>query len=220
MQVTNTQTSNMPSTATAEPKNKSAISSDFETFLKMLTVQMENQDPLNPVDSSDYAVQLATFSGVEQQVLTNDLLEGLAMQLGTAGMAQMASWVGNDARSLSPAAFDGAPITVSPNPAAVADRAELVVRTLDGTEVQRLNIPVSSDPMEWFGTTDNGATIPGGDYEFFVASYANGTLLTEEQAEVYARIREVRTEAGETQVLFKGGISVPATSVTALREGD
>ena len=43
----------------------SAISSDFETFLKMLTAQMENQDPLNPLDSQDFATQLATFSGVE-----------------------------------------------------------------------------------------------------------------------------------------------------------
>ena len=46
---------------------KAMINSDFETFLKMLTAQMENQDPLNPIESSDYAVQLATFSGVEQQ---------------------------------------------------------------------------------------------------------------------------------------------------------
>lgn len=36
---------------------------DFNTFLRMLTVQMQNQDPLNPIDSTDYAVQLATFSG-------------------------------------------------------------------------------------------------------------------------------------------------------------
>ena len=49
------------------------ISSDFNTFLRMLTVQMQNQDPLNPIDSADYAVQLATFSGVEQQVRTNQL---------------------------------------------------------------------------------------------------------------------------------------------------
>ena len=53
------------------------ISSDFETFLKMLTVQMKNQDPLNPVESTDYATQLATFSGVEQAVLTNDLLKSV-----------------------------------------------------------------------------------------------------------------------------------------------
>lgn len=39
------------------------ITSDFNTFLRMLTVQMQNQDPLKPIESSDFAVQLATFSG-------------------------------------------------------------------------------------------------------------------------------------------------------------
>ena len=70
-------TTSAPAPATYAPTTETApnvISSDFETFLKMLTVQMENQDPLNPTDSSEYAMQLATFSGVEQQVLTNDLL--------------------------------------------------------------------------------------------------------------------------------------------------
>ena len=52
--------------AGAADGSAAAESSDFETFLKMLTVQMQNQDPLNPVESTDYAVQLATFSGVEQ----------------------------------------------------------------------------------------------------------------------------------------------------------
>ena len=48
---------------------------DFETFLKILTAQIQNQDPINPIDSSDYATQLATFSSVEQQVLANSHLE-------------------------------------------------------------------------------------------------------------------------------------------------
>ena len=72
------------------------LTSDFETFLRMLTVQMQNQDPLNPVDSSDYATQLATFSGVEQQVLTNDLLKSIAGTFGQGGTAQYAQWVGKE----------------------------------------------------------------------------------------------------------------------------
>lgn len=51
---------------------------------------MENQDPLNPTDSSEYVQQLATFSGVEQAVLTNDLLTALMVQMNTTGMAQLA----------------------------------------------------------------------------------------------------------------------------------
>ena len=65
-QITAATTTFVPQTETTE----AVISSDFETFLRMLTVQLENQDPLDPTDSADYAMQLATFSGVEQQVLS------------------------------------------------------------------------------------------------------------------------------------------------------
>ena len=75
------------------------INSDFEMFLQMLTAQMKYQDPLNPVDSTDYATQLATFSGVEQAVLTNDLLKSLSSEMNAGGLADMAAWVGKDARA-------------------------------------------------------------------------------------------------------------------------
>ena len=78
------------------------ISSDFNTFLRMLTVQMQNQDPLNPIDSADYAVQLATFSGVEQQVRTNQLLADMQGKFSQLGMAEMAGWIGKEARSAAP----------------------------------------------------------------------------------------------------------------------
>ena len=119
MKVTQTNTLSGPGLATQATDSRE-ISSDFETFLRMLTVKMENQDPLNPVDSSDYAVQLATFSGVEQQVQTNDLLRSLATQLVSGGMAQMAAWVGKEARAPTAAYFDGGAITLAPNPITMA----------------------------------------------------------------------------------------------------
>ena len=82
---------------TKQAQKTAALSSDFETFLKMLTVQMENQDPLNPVDSADYAVQLATFSSVEQQVRTNDLLSSLAATMASGGIESLGQWVNGSA---------------------------------------------------------------------------------------------------------------------------
>jgi len=203
-----------PQTETSE----AVISSDFETFLKMLTVQMENQDPLNPTDSSEYAMQLATFSGVEQQVLTNDLLSSLMVQMNTTGMAQMADWVGKDARAAMPAFFDGSPITIAPNPAAVADKVELVIIDEEGTEVERTEIPVSADPIEWAGTMADGTPYPNGVYEFRVISSSNGEVLINEAADVYARVQEVRSENGDAILLLEGDVAVLASDVTALRE--
>lgn len=194
------------------------IASDFDTFLRMLTVQMQNQDPLNPVDSSDYAVQLATFSGVEQQVQTNDLLKALAAQMGTSGMAQMAAWVGKEARAPVAAQFTGPPVTVAPNPALLADKVEMVVRNAAGTEVQRMTIPNGAAPVQWTGVGDGGIPFPSGLYTFEVISSANGEVLLAEQADVYSTVTEVRSERGETILMLSGGVAVPASLVSALRD--
>ena len=203
-----------PSTVT----NAKEISSDFETFLKMLTVQLENQDPLNPVDSSDYAVQLATFSGVEQQVQTNDLLKQLSLQLGTGSIAQMASWVGMEARTKAPTHFDGAAITVIPSPATGASAAEIVVKNSSGIEVDRFSVAVAADMIEWSGVTSSGFSLPPGQYQFETVSYEDGVVADESPAEVYGRVIEVQSGPLGAQLVLQGGAKVDAAGVTALRE--
>ena len=218
MEITQTPPDTARAAASGTETPEAVISSDFETFLKMLTVQMENQDPLNPTQSEKFATQLATFSGVEQQVLTNDLLESMIGQMGASDMAQMAGWVGREARAAVPGQFDGDPITVAPDPAAAADRAELVVTNARGAEVQRLNIPVSGDAFDWPGRAADGTPLPDGRYDFTVVSYAGEEVLDEAPAEIYARVTEVRAAGGETHLMLEGGAAVPATQVSALRE--
>ncbi len=55
------------------PQTKSE--QDFQTFLKLLTAQMRNQDPLEPLDATQFVAQLASFSSVEQQIETNAKLD-------------------------------------------------------------------------------------------------------------------------------------------------
>ena len=61
------------------------LASNFETFLTLLTSQLKNQDPLSPVDSNQFTAQLTQMAGVEQQLLTNDLLKGLLAAQGGGG---------------------------------------------------------------------------------------------------------------------------------------
>ena len=191
---------------------------DYQMFLRMLTAQATNQDPLNPIDSSDYAAQLATFSGVEQQVKTNDLLTALAAQLGTSGMAEMAAWVGKEARAPVAANFTGTPLTIAPNPASSADSVELVVKDAAGLEVQRMSIPVSAETLEWAGVTTDGAPLPNGNYTFTVESSLGGEVILSEPADIYSTIQEVRSEGGQTILILSGGVAVSSTQVSALRD--
>ncbi|GAB1361055.1 flagellar hook capping FlgD N-terminal domain-containing protein [Rhodobacter sp.] len=200
-----------------EASKTSVLTSDFTTFLKMLTVQMQNQDPMNPMDSADYAMQLATFSGVEQQVRSNQLLESLAAQFSLVGMSQLAGWVGQEARAASDVWYDGSPVTLSPNPVANADRVVLVVQDAAGNTVSREELPMSSDLYQWLGGDAGGDPLPTGKYSLSVESWRDGEILQTDRIEHYGKVVEARGGSGGIRLVFEGGIEVLATEITALR---
>lgn len=226
--VTAATTPKLPASLTAPPAKpgettdgKSAaatLSSDFETFLKMMTVQMENQDPLNPMESTEFAMQLATFSGVEQQVKTNSVLEGMATQLGLMGMTDIAGWVGMEARVQASAKFDGSPITLNPKPPKAADTSNLIVKNSDGTVVQKTEITASGGQLNWAGVDDDGTPFAAGTYSFELESWSEGKLLDTVPVEVYARVAETRNEGGSLKLVLDSGDLVSADAVSALRE--
>lgn len=200
-------------TATAPAATR--LSSDFDTFLRMLTVQMQNQDPLNPVDSNDFATQLATFSGVEQAVQTNDLLRGLMTQMGVSGLADMAGWIGKEARVAIPVRYDGAPLTIYPAPLPQAQTGEIVVRDMNGAELQRFSAPVATAPLTWPGP---GQAVAAGVYAVNFVSIANDQIIGETPVATYAQVSEVRQEGGGIVIGLMGGQSVAAADVSALRD--
>ncbi|MBV7407964.1 flagellar hook capping FlgD N-terminal domain-containing protein [Maritimibacter sp. DP1N21-5] len=193
------------------------ISSDFETFLKMLTVQMENQDPLNPIESSDYAVQLATFSGVEQQVRTNDLLKEVQAQLGVLSMSDLVGWVGMEARATTSAYFQLAPVDLALAPASGATSAFVVVRDAAGQQVDWFEVSVAEESTQWAGLGPTGTLMPEGDYSFHLQSYNVDGLMTEAQMAVYSEVVEAKVEGGQTILILASGDEIAATDVDALR---
>ena len=65
--------------------NTTGIADDFDTFLKILTTQLQNQNPLDPIDSNQFTDQLVQFSSVEQEIKTNKNLEQLIALSGANG---------------------------------------------------------------------------------------------------------------------------------------
>jgi flagellar basal-body rod modification protein FlgD len=179
---------------------------------------MQNQDPLNPIDSADYAVQLATFSGVEQQVRTNQLLVDMQGRIQQSGMAEMAAWIGKEARSAAPIRFEGAPIGLTLAPAAGATEADLVVRDAQGQLISREAIPASPARYTWLGGDATGTALPAGQYRFFVESRNGDEILSTTTVETYSRVLEVRSTATGSVLLPEGGVEIPASDVSALRQ--
>jgi flagellar basal-body rod modification protein FlgD len=194
------------------------ISADFETFLRLLTTQMQHQDPLNPIESTEFASQLAQFSGVEQQVRTNDLLTGLQSGLAALGMGQLGSWIGMEARAEMPVNFDGQAVTLDGAPHVLADRMELVVRDARGEIVQELPIPLSGDSFEWDGTGSDGSVLAPGLYNFAVRALSGEEVLEERGAMVYGSVQEAAIVGGEIWLTMTDGVSIPSGDVLGLRD--
>jgi len=200
--------------------SSAALSSDFETFLRMLTAQVQNQDPLNPLESTDFAVQLATFSNVEQQVQTNTLLtqltDAMAME---GGLAEMAGYVGRQALVASAPRFDGTPIALEVTTMPETSRAELRVYDGLGRLVDARQIDPAGGPVTWDGRTGAGPAARG-RYAFEVVSEdAAGQVLGTATPRSFVDIAEVRRGETGLEVKLVNGDTVAEAEVVALRDG-
>lgn len=203
------------SPATMAESPATTLAADLDTFLRMLTAQIENQDPLNPLDSADFATQLATFSGVEQQVQTNEILGDLAARLGASGVSDLAGWVGLSARTTGQVAFTGAPVTLAPDVPAGASEARILVRDGDGTLVQTLPVAAGTDRIDWVGTS-GGAPLSNGAYSFTLTATADGETFSR-PVDSYQTVIEARAGATGTELVFGPGVVVDASDVLAVR---
>ncbi len=80
--------------ASAAAANRASL--DYDSFLQLLIAEMRNQDPTEPIDSTEYVAQLATFSQVEQTIQTNARLEEL---LKSSSISQAGSLIGRTVTS-------------------------------------------------------------------------------------------------------------------------
>lgn len=74
--------------------SRQTIADNFDTFLSILTTQLQNQNPLDPLDTNQFTAQLVQFTGVEQQLKTNEFLESLLLNTQNSFRADAVSYIG------------------------------------------------------------------------------------------------------------------------------
>lgn len=195
-----------------------AANGQFETFLKMLTTQIKNQDPLNPMEGTEFAVQLATFSGVEQQVQTNQLLSELLLGAGGGQLGQLSGWIGREVRTTAPVWFDRSPVTLQIDPVADADGVTLVTVDAKGNEVLRESIGTGAGEVDWQGKRANGELLPEGLYSFRIEVTKDGKTIGTKDVEAYSRVTGVEMAKDGARLVLAGGGSARLDEVSALRE--
>lgn len=203
---------NAPASPAQPSSGSNALATDFETFLRMLTVQMQHQDPLNPVESTEYAVQLATFSTLEQQALTNKILQSFQNGTEATPIGALQDWVGLDVSAQMPMYYSGMPVTIEVGEA--EGHADFILNVYDQNDqpVSQIWIPPNQSTINWAPETGRE-----GRYRAEVQQIENGEVVGTFEPQVRARVQEAVWSAGQTELIFEGDLSIPSTQITAAR---
>jgi flagellar basal-body rod modification protein FlgD len=145
----------------------SQIAGNFQSFLTLLTTQLQNQNPLDPLDTNQFTQQLVEFAGVQQQLNTNDSLATLVSLQQTAQSTQALGFVGKTAVvNGSTAALTKSTATWELSVPANSD-VNVTIANSSGQTVFSGNYSVSAgnnQPFTWNGQGSAGTQLPDGNY--------------------------------------------------------
>lgn len=144
-----------------------------QEFLHLLVTQMRNQDPMNPLDGTEFAAQLAQFNTVEQLIGVNDELKMLKESHEMMSMSMInsmaTSLTGKNVKALSNQVYlsaEGAS-TIQYELNNSAQEVEIIIRNSSGNEVRREvleGVPSGENSWGWDGRNDEGIDVPEGKY--------------------------------------------------------
>lgn len=155
-------------TPATEPQSGSAssltrLAGDFDSFLKLLTAQVSNQDPLAPMDSSTFVTQLAQLSQVEQTVSVNTKLEDISAQIANANAFAETQLIGKDVTVVGEDFSSATTGSISYELAEQADFVSAEIKTSDGTVVRTYDAlpttPGARQEILWDGLDENGEPV-------------------------------------------------------------
>ena len=214
--------SGIGSTSPALANSQTGLADNFEMFLTLLTEQMKNQDPLNPLDSTQFVNQLVDFSSVEQQIAQNQNLESLLLLQSAAAQSSSVSYIGRVATAETPqATLQNGSANCEYTLPSDATSSSIIIRDDNDRIVARRDGETStgSHDFAWDGLGDGGAALDEGVYSLeVIAQDSDGENLA---VNIQAAARVTGVDLSGSEVIVEmGGIRVPLSSVMSIKEAD
>lgn len=204
--------------ATAAKKNSGAsIANNFDQFLTLLTTQLKNQSPLDPLDTNQFTQQLVQFASVEQQLKTNETLTTL-LSINKATTATNAlGYIGSSIRA------DGSTTQLKGGraewalDAARAGEATITIKNKDGGVVatDRRTLNAGSQSYTWNGRTSTGAVAPEGAYKIEVSARDTTGGSVAVKTEIVGVVDSVDL-SGDLPILKIGALTVGIDKVKSI----
>lgn len=214
------------STSTSGTTNPNSPTSLQQTFLQLLVTQLQNQDPTNPMDSSQMTAQLAQINTVTGISQLNTTLTSLASQLSAGQNAQASLLIGQNV--LVPAASTGATTTVASGASsgfgvslstAVSD-LKVTVKNSSGAIVNTLDLgaqQAGTVPVTWKPVDSSGNVLPDGTYTVSAAGTSTTGATATVAALTGAQVQSVVQQSdGSTGLMLNNGTTVGMSSVSAI----
>lgn len=202
---------------------KTELTGNFDMFLRLLTTQLKNQDPLQPMDSSEFTNQLVMYSQVEQQIKSNEQLASLVSLQGNLQLQSALTYVGMDVRyqgdifnyaGSGDYTFDYAlPSDAKTTKINILNEAGEIVFTANGELTGK-----KLHTFKWDGKTSEGLVAPAGEYTIKVgANDAEGKPLEADIA-VWGQVTGMETTVEGEILLNLNKIPVSLTNILAARQ--
>lgn len=209
------------SPASGSTASQNQLTSDFNFFLKLLTTQLQNQDPSKPLDTNQFTQQIAQYSGVQQQVNTNTNLEKLLAANKQSGVTTAVGYIGREIESKGNSGDviggQGAFSYILPRQASTV---ELTVTNQSGQVVFRGNGATQSgrNLVVWDGlNSSTGNQEPDGTYHIAInARDPEGKSISAETRSVGV-VSGVETDGAGNTLLISGNTTVNFNDVLAVR---
>jgi len=221
MSVTSVQSPTTPTATTTSTAASPAVNQ--QTFLKLLMAQLQNQDPLNPTDSTQFVTQLSQFSLVEQSVNQTQQLSNMSQQLTGISNGNASNLVGKTvtiSNGGGAVSFDGVTATTSnvtlPNAATkvsatITDASGNVVRTIDlGSR------PAGALNVVWDGKDNNGQPEPKGSYTVAVQATASDGSNVAVSQYTTGVVQSVSYDKGYPDLLLTNGVDAPIANLVSV----
>ncbi|CAN7311374.1 flagellar hook assembly protein FlgD [Variovorax sp. LjRoot290] len=210
-------------TSSAQSNNSVSGADSEQRFLKLLVTQLNNQDPLNPMQNAELTSQLAQMSTVSGIEKLNGTLSGLVNQTGANQVLQAASLIGynvlspgNEIATKAPeAGKDPAVVPFAVQLPGSAGDVEVKIRDAAGNTVRTLNLgslPEGVNAVTWDGKADDGTVAPAGSYTFTVAADNNGTTV-EATALTFSQVAAVKQGTSGVTLELASGRSIGLSDV-------
>ena len=191
-----------------------------DEFLKLLMAQLEHQDPMSPMENHEFVAQLATFSGLEQQMLANTRLQELQLAQMSQSNAQLAGFIGKEITAGGDQiSLDGKKVgPIGIQLGAPADSVTITVKDSNGKTVytgERTDMAAGDHQITWPGTDKDGNTLPKGVYTVEVTATGSGGAPVDASAVVSGIVTGVTFENGYPELLV-GDVRVQPAQILSI----